>query len=149
MSVKLVLSRKSEWMNRLRPYKVLIDGQQIGTIGNGKVEEFEIPAISHSIECKVDWCFSNRYELQANDGEMVYLQVKSGMKAFWLLYVVLIIFLVSSFLMPQVWKDLGEKGEWIRRAIVLIPIVYMGYYLTIGRRQYLKLEKDTSNVFAV
>lgn len=148
MSVKVILSRKNEFLNRLRPYKVLIDGVQAGKITNGKVEEFEVSVVNQTVECKVDWCYSNKYTIDAQDGDTVYLRVKSGMKGFWFIYPLFIIYLILSFAMPNLRERLGENITWIRLVTVGIPMLYFIYYLTIGRRNYLSLEKDSTNVFA-
>jgi hypothetical protein len=148
MPTKLVLNRKSEWLNRARPYKVIIDGEQVGKISSGKVEEFELSQINQTVECKVDWCYSNKYELTAADGDTVYLQVKSGMKAFWIIYVLLLGYIIVSFIAPGFINSLGNVGMVIRAIVLGIPFFYLAYYLTLGRRNYLSLEKDPTNVFA-
>ncbi len=146
MATKLVLSRKSEWLNRARPFKILIDGELVGTITSGKVEEFELSQINQTIECKVDWCYSNKYEFSAADGDIVYLQVKSGMKAFWVVYVLLLGYIAISFIVPGFISTLGDVGIAIRLIVLGIPLFYLVYSLTIGRRNYLSLEKYSTNV---
>ena len=39
---KIIITRSAEWMNRLRPYTILIDGVQAGFVKNGSSEEFTI-----------------------------------------------------------------------------------------------------------
>lgn len=148
MAIKIVLTRKNEWMNRLRPYKILVDGELVGKIENGKVEELEVATVAHAIECKVDWCYSNKYELKTTDGDTIYLRVKSGMKGFWIVYVVLFTMIIVNLAIPNQRQLLGETGYRLRMLFFLVPILYYIYYLTMGRRKYLLLEKDSTNVFA-
>jgi hypothetical protein len=146
--MKLVLSRKNEWINRMRPFKVLIDGEEVGKIENGKVEEYELSQINQTVECKINWCYSNKYQITAADGEVIYLQVKNGMKGFWVLYALLFVFIIFNFISPNPREAFNGYGVWIRVAVPLIVFIYFFYYLTIGRRKYLSLEKDKNNVFA-
>ena len=148
MALKIVLTRKNEWMNRLRPYKILVDGELAGKIENGKVAEFEVATVAHAVECKVDWCYSNKYEFKATDGDTVYLQVKSGMKGFWIVYVILITMIVLNLAVHNQRQLLGETAYHLRMLLFLVPVLYFIYYLTIGRHKYLLLEKDRTNVFA-
>lgn len=148
MSVKLVLSRKSAWLNRARPFKVLVDGEPVGKIGNGKVEEFELSQINQTVECKVDWCYSNKYEITSAEGDIIYLQVKNGMKGFWILYAIIMITFLTNLIAPRFFASMGAAGSWIKMAVFGSVLLYFIYYLTIGRRKYLSLEKDKDNVFA-
>lgn len=57
------LQRTSEYINRMRDYHILIDGQKVGTIANGETKEFETTNGQHSLIAKIDWCSSPEINL--------------------------------------------------------------------------------------
>ncbi len=65
------LKRVSCWTDRLRAYKVILDGNTLGEIGNGEEREFKVPAGKHTLKMKIDWCGSNTidFETQGNPVE--------------------------------------------------------------------------------
>ncbi|MES2774042.1 MAG: hypothetical protein V4722_07645 [Bacteroidota bacterium] len=148
MAAKIVLSRKNDFMNRTRLFRVLIDGKEVGRIANGKAETFELEAGNHTIECRIDWCSSRAYEVTTTNNSIDYLQVKSGMKYFMMLYVILLCWLASGIIVKNKRVLLGAAFPWVQWVIVIIPIAYLFYYLTLGKKQYLVINKDDTNVFA-
>jgi hypothetical protein len=80
---RIILERKSQYLNRLKSYRVLINGkEQEKKISNGSSEEFETTDGTNVITCKVNWCSSNDFSFDVKPGETVYLKVASGMKYF-------------------------------------------------------------------
>jgi hypothetical protein len=57
------------------------------------------------------------------------------------------VFLIFTFITPTISQSFGGYGTWIRIIVPVIVFIYFFYYLTIGRRKYLSLEKDKTNVF--
>ena len=144
---KIILSRPSQWMNRIRGYKVLINGKQVGAIKNGATEEYLVEPGTNSIECKLDWCGSRTLPVNVQSGETAYLKVGSGMKLYYLMVILLGVEVFLSFY----YKGKPDKPTWVSPVIIgslAIIVIYFLYYLTIGRKDYLLLEKDTKNVFA-
>ena len=148
MPAKIIVSRKSEFMNRTRGFKVLIDGEVVGKISNGKTEEYHVVAGSHTIECKIDWCSSEVYQVQAKEDDTIYLRVKSGMKYFLPLYIIFLLWLVSGIFIRNKSEILGDAHPWIQGVVLGIPLLYMLYYFTLGKKKYLVIDKDKTNVFA-
>ena len=144
---KIVLERKSQWLNRLRGYKVIISGTVQGTIGNGKTEEFELPAGENTISCKVGWCGSNPLVVKVNPGEKLFLKVSSGMKYFWAVYILVLLMLIARFFI-RTMPELGAQLNIISICVFLPAAFYYLYYITIGRKGYLKIEEDVHNIFA-
>jgi hypothetical protein len=144
---KIILSRPSQWMNRIRGYKVLINGQQIGVIKNGATEEYTIEPGANTIECKLDWCASRTVPLTIQPGETVYMKVSSGMK----LYYYMVLLLAGEIGLNFYYRSNRDKPSWFQPVtigLIAIVLAYLLYYLTIGRKDYLIVEKDTKNVFA-
>jgi len=148
MLAKIILSRKNEFMNRTRAYKVLIDGEVYGKISNGKTEEYDLVGGSHTIECKIDWCSSEVYQIEAGEDDTIYLQVKSGMKYFIPLYIIFLLWLVSGIFIRNKREILGAAHPYIQWVVLGIPFLYMVYYFTIARNRYLIIDKDKNSVFA-
>ena len=52
------IERTSAWADFLRAYKVVLDGEPVGTIRQGKSRSFEVKPGHHEIFLTVDWCSS-------------------------------------------------------------------------------------------
>ncbi len=143
---RIVLERKSEWRNRMRGYKVVINGtEQEKKIMNGDSEEYTVPAGANTIGCKVDWCSSNTLDVNVSAGETVYLKVGSGMKYFWAAYVLLLVMLFGRSFFRQ---QLPESYRYVAIGAAVLVICYFLYYITLGRNKYLLLQEDSKNIFA-
>ena len=144
---KIILTRPSQWMNRIRGYKVLINGQQVGVIKNGATEEYLVEPGTNSVECKVSWCSSRTLPVNIQSGETTYLKVSNGMK----LYYLMVLLLAGEVFLNFYYRGNPDKPSWfepVTMGLIIIVFAYLLYYLTFGRKDYLLLEKDTKNVFA-
>lgn len=147
-NAKIILTRKSEWMNRNRSYKVLVDGQKTGVIRNDSAEEYLVEPGQHTIRCTVDWCSSPETTLNLAPNEIVYLQVKSGLKY----YKPLVILMMAGLLVNLVFVgNPASRPAWsvyLRMVVLLPPLLYITYFVTLGRKKYLLIEADKDNLFA-
>jgi len=144
---KIILNRSSEWRNRMRNYRVFINGKEADTIRNGATAEYLVEPGNNDIECKVNWYGSRSFTANLKQGENVYLRVRSGMK----LYNLFLLLMMAGFFLLLFYRRNPDKPSWVMPAIylLLIPaVLYSLYYFTIGRKDYLVVEKDTKNVFA-
>jgi hypothetical protein len=144
---RIVLTRSSEWMNRARSFKVLINGQQTGTIGNGASESFAVSPGSHKVSCKVDWCSSREFDINLQPGETAYLRVQSGMKYYWQFVLPMIIVLFINAYLIFTGK---ERPFWFNILIGLTCLPgagYILYYTAINRKEYLLLKYDDKSLF--
>ena len=144
---KLVLTRKSEFVNRARSFKVMIDGQQAGTIRNGGAEEFHLTPGQHQVICKIDWCSSREYSVDIKEGETTYLQVGSAMKYYWHLATPLLIFLGINLYLTITKQPKPVMFSYALFGMAALVIGYLLYYTVINRKGYLLLEKDTTTLF--
>jgi len=53
--------------DRLRGYKVVVDGKTVGKVGNGETVSFEIAPGHHEIYLKMDWKKSRPLSFSASD----------------------------------------------------------------------------------
>ena len=143
---KLVLTRKSEWLNRLRGYKVFIDGVKTGVVRNGDTEEFLLQPGTHTLTCKVDWCSSRDYKFEVNEGEVAYAHVRSGMRHYWYFLIpTLVLYLVYSYGFER--ADRPRYLLYIMMFLFLVTGGYFLYYTVFSRKDYLLIEKDTTTLF--
>jgi len=64
------VSRDSGYADRIRTYCVVVDGRELGGLGNGESKTFELDPCAHELRIKINWCGSNRvgFTLAANQG---------------------------------------------------------------------------------
>jgi len=144
---RLVVRRSSEWMNRARSFKIMVDGQQAGTVKNGQSEDIAIASGMHKLFCKVDWCSSREVEIQAKPGETTYLFVKSGMKYYWYFMIPLLIVLVLNFYLT--FKH-SPKPFWFDILLGIVGLSaagYMMYYTLFNRKDNLVMGEDEKGIF--
>jgi hypothetical protein len=145
---KIILSRPSAWMNRFRAYSIFIDDVQTGHIKNGSSEEFLISPGIHSVQCKIAWYSSPVYTVNMEEGRVEYLLVKSGIRYYWLMLASLFLGIVINLYYSRV-LDERPLGIFVLQLVLILPaLLYMLYYLTIGKKNYLILEEDKDNFFA-
>jgi hypothetical protein len=56
------------WRDRIRRYKVMVDGRQLGTIGNGETVELSVSSGPHRVRLAISWTGSPELEVQVPDG---------------------------------------------------------------------------------
>ncbi len=145
---KIIITRKSEWKNRLRAYSVLIDGAVAGSISNGSSEEYAVAPGEHKVQCKLSWYSSEETSISLKQDEIMYLKVCGSAKLYWPLYFLLLAAVLASFIYKGHEAD---RPQWFREAqLVLIApfILYSLFYLSVGRKKYFTIKEDLDNVFA-
>jgi hypothetical protein len=145
---KIILSRSNEWLNRLRGFKVMLDGAEAARIKNGDSIELMVEPGLHTLKCRIDWCSSKEFIVNAQPGNTAYVKVKSGMKYFWPVYILLIIGLMINFVLEP--ENSTQKMQYnIAKAVfMLIPAIYLLYYTVFARDRFLWLGDDKDSVFA-
>jgi len=145
---KIILSRRSEWINRSRNITVYIDGNEAGRIRNGSTEEFLVSPGSHQLQCRIAWYSSPVIVVNMEPQEVEYLVVKSGMKYYWPLFFLLL----AGVLLNLLFTYRRDERPWwmllVQTLLILPALVYFLYYMTAGRKKYLQIEKDQDNFFA-
>jgi adenine-specific DNA methylase len=62
------VERKEGLRDRARAYKVMIDGQEAGTIRHGQQQSFEVVPGTHEVFLKIDWCRSPKRTVDVAGG---------------------------------------------------------------------------------
>ncbi|WJY18106.1 hypothetical protein QQS45_10800 [Alteriqipengyuania flavescens] len=66
MGILTIARQKKGWRDLLRAYCVEVDGEDVGKVRRGETFRVDLPAGSHSVRLKIDWCSSQTIEV---DGE--------------------------------------------------------------------------------
>jgi predicted amidohydrolase YtcJ len=66
--------RRAKWVDRMRAYKVTIDGQEAGRIRNGQTETFQVAPGQHVVQLAVDWARSEPWGVMLAPGQDAYLE---------------------------------------------------------------------------
>jgi len=132
------LKRTSEYNNRIRDYKIFIDGQQVGTIANGETKDFPTTVGQHIITAKIDWCSSPDISIELKENQTSSLKV-GGFKYGQILMPIGLGLIVLHFM-------LSKFADFDYTIFLVAPLfLLMVYYLTIGRKKYLTLEEINEN----
>lgn len=67
----LKIKREEGWADKLRNYKVVLDSNVIGSIGQKGTFEYPLNPGIHTLYLKIDWCRSNKIEFEVRDNEIV------------------------------------------------------------------------------
>lgn len=128
------IKRTDEYINRMRTYMILIDGQQVGTIANGETKDFTTTAGQHTVTAKIDWCSSPVVLMDMNDHQIESFKV-GGFKNSQLLMPIGLGLIVLHFILSQF-------ADFEYTILLVAPfLLSLAYYLTIGSKKYLTLEK--------
>jgi hypothetical protein len=144
---KIIINRKGEWANRLRKINVFIDGRNAGGVKNDGSEEFVLEPGKHTVECKIDWCSCKPVEMELREGDVKILKLQSGVKYMWVFYIVIIAAFVGRMSYRLSDKPVPDWVDYAQTVLFSLALVYLVYFLTIGRKQYLSLTEDKDNIF--
>ncbi|MES2332608.1 MAG: hypothetical protein V4539_23575 [Bacteroidota bacterium] len=147
MATKIVLNRKKEMVNRVRPVQCLVDNVAAGQVASGSSEEFQVTPGIHNVQCGISWFKSNELTVSINEGETRFLRVRSGMKYYTVGYILVLLVLASGLFFRFAHIPRPDLLG-LYQVILLVPfLLYVLYYFTLGRKQYLILEEDKENLF--
>ena len=127
------IKRTNDYINYLRDYRLFIDGQKIGTIGNNQIKEFDILIGQHSLIAKIDWCSSPEFPFEASEKDSKILLLGGMRSSRWLMPLISISIILALFL--------KYVSYYISIILTLIPLLYILYFLTIGRKNYLTIKE--------
>lgn len=128
------LKRTSEFNNRMRDFKIFIDGQQVGTIANGETKDFPTTVGQHIVTAKIDWCSSPDISVDIDDNQTINLKVGGFRNGQFLISIGPGLIVLHFILL--------EFADFEYTIFLVAPLFLMlVYYLTIGRKKYLTLEE--------
>ncbi|WP_088044252.1 hypothetical protein [Bacillus sp. EAC] len=95
---KIIISRTSQYVNKLRSYKVFIDSKVVGKIKDGERLTLEVAPGKHSIYLEIDWCKSNNIKFNSKQNEITQFNCGSNIKGVKILFT---------------WCFLFSKNKWV------------------------------------
>jgi len=132
---KLKVTLTQEWNKRTKKIDVICDGLALGSVFNGDTSEFEIAPGQHKLKVKSGWYGSKELVFNIYDNEVKSVSArifKYGDLIISSLFVVIALhFIASTFF------DI-KFLVWLNIPAFLI----MGYYLTLGRNDYLVITEN-------
>jgi hypothetical protein len=67
---ELVIRRKRVWwMDRLRDYRMLVDGEEVARVANGAEARIPVEPGPHIVQMRIDWCGSLPLAVDVAPGE--------------------------------------------------------------------------------
>ena len=100
MSQITVRRIKSCWNDRLRDYKVIVDGREAVRVSNGGVATVAVEPGKHTVYVAIDWCRSRPVEVSVAFGQTVQLDCGPNVKPFLELVYALVLFRRWIWLSP-------------------------------------------------
>lgn len=132
-TIKII--RSSEYLNKLRNYKLFLNDQNIGTIADGAVEQLDVLEGPVKLIAKIDWCTSNEINTTIAKGETKYFKVSASKNKR------LINMCISLGIIGVLLNLLLHNNYYL---ILGIPVLfYLIYFFTAGRKNYLTLVEHT------
>ena len=88
----LSVVRYPGWSDGLRAYRILVDGEEVGSVRVGKTLRVAVEPGTRTVEARIDWCASRPVTAVFAPGRVVTLQVYPGLEG-------LSVFLAPVFLL--------------------------------------------------
>lgn len=79
IQTQITVTRKTSYADRLRAYKVVIDGEAVGAVRARKSVTIPVAPGKHSLEIRIDWCGSERIDFEVRSGEHVLFECGSNL----------------------------------------------------------------------
>src|SRR5260370_42003956 len=76
----LTIVRDTGYADRIRKYKVIVDGNSICEVGNGETMRFMVSPGLLRVSLKIDWCGSKAVSFNLDEGEGLTLQARSSLR---------------------------------------------------------------------
>jgi hypothetical protein len=69
---------KKAWQDKLRAYKIFVDNQEVGAIKQQGEFHFGVAPGKHTVQLKIDWCYSPTVEVEVAMGSTASLTCEPG-----------------------------------------------------------------------
>ncbi len=137
---KLIISRKSEFMNWASEYKIYLNGQKLRAISSGETIEIDIPEGTNIIKAKINWMGSQDLPISVTNEESKFISI-SGFK---LANIIMILMSLITLLILTFGQQAKTDFPFLKWPVMIIAsflFIASFYYLTIGRNKYLKIKE--------
>lgn len=137
---KLIIKRRSEFMNWSRDFIIYINGQKAGTIASGETEEFDIPDGENILKAKIGWYGSQDFQISVNKDETKNVLI-TGFKH----GSIMTIFICIMILLLILFREFIRNHFFLKLPVFIFSVIAMFviiYYLTIGRNKFLEIKEN-------
>ena len=95
----ITIRRVTNYADRLRAYKVVVDGVTLGALRAGQSVTVPVLPGRHRLKLRIDWCGSREHEFEAQAGEQLSFECGSSL-AGWRIFLALpyILFRTNEYL---------------------------------------------------
>jgi len=138
--LKLIITRKSEFINSLKDYNIYLNGDEIGSISSGETKEFLVPEGTYILRAKNDWYGSNELKINTDYEETKSLSISGLWPAR-----IMIFFLSFIIVIPILFREFIRNHTFLKYTFIALSVIVLFaiiYYLTIGRNKYLEIKEN-------
>ncbi|MES2780028.1 MAG: hypothetical protein V4651_09060 [Bacteroidota bacterium] len=142
----LTINRAHQFINRLRNYRVLVNGQEMIQLGYNEQKTLTLSAGTYIIRAKVDWVCSEEYIISLGDQDVQTLEIGCSITINNYQKILSILgfgVLLGSILMYETITPIALGlllAIWVVRDVVLTKGKSFLYYLSTGRSKYLYIK---------
>lgn len=133
---KLIISRRKEWSNRGRKFKIFINGENVDYIENGEVKELNLEPGKNKVLFKVDWCSSQEIDLEISDEKAKTIEV-SGFKIGRWMYPLFYALLAAYFIIKVAFNVYLKE---LMYPVIPLTLIIL-YYVSFGRKKYIEIKE--------
>lgn len=76
----IIIKRESAYADKLRKYKIVLDGKVIGELADGQSKSFDAKSGEHTLRMKIDWARSNEVKFQSTENETIHFRTSNRMR---------------------------------------------------------------------
>lgn len=129
---KLIIERASSFLMRTRPFRVIVDGQDIGEVKNGKTVEYEIPVGKHTLRTGISPLngISPVRPFTAVENQTVHFVTRPHPLT---IVFMIIVCSMSGFLGVAVSR--GIIAAWFVLALIVAIFGFLGYKFSVTLKQ--------------
>ena len=138
---KLIISRKSEFMNWASEYEIYLNKQKLGKISSGETIELDIPEGTSIIKAKINWMGSQDIPISVTNEESKFISISGFKHANIIMGLMSILTLLLLIFGQQIKIDFPFL-KWPVIIIVSFLFIASFYNLTIGRNKYIKIKEN-------
>jgi len=115
----LILTRPRQYADRLRRYRIIVDGGEVGRLKSGEELRIGLSQGKHRIVARIDWARSNELSVEIRAGEAIEIEVGSNARR-WLL-IAAIYFTLIGF----------RQYLYLRHRVTGFPVTLVGGAATV------------------
>jgi hypothetical protein len=94
----ITIRRGKSYADRLRAYKVEIDGAVVATVRAGQSATVPVTVGRHTLTLRIDWCSSEKLQFDAQSGDHIAFECGSSLTGARLLLAIVYIFRPNQWL---------------------------------------------------